>query len=91
MKKIIALLCMLWINLSSAQCVFGEALPLLSKAAMNGNVKEIQRLLESGANIHARTNDGWTVLMFAALSGHTQAIQTLLDNRADIHARVTMA
>ena len=51
MKKIIALFCMCWINLCSAQCVFGGDKPPLFGAVAEGNVKEIQRLLDSGANI----------------------------------------
>ena len=59
-------------------------------AAENGNIEELERLLDRGADINAKDNDDWTALMYASEnSNDTSSIETvrlLLDRGADINA-----
>ena len=46
-------------------------------------------LVERGADVNARSNDGWTPLMSAAYEGHVNIAKFLIDKGADVD--VTMA
>lgn len=45
-----------------------------------------QYLLEKGANINAKTRNGWTALMYASCKGHFDMVKFLVENGADINA-----
>ena len=47
-------------------------------AAYGGRAEIVRDLLDAGANINIRDNDGWTALMFAAMHGHTDVVRTLV-------------
>ena len=47
------------------------------------NPQLAQGLLERGANVHARSNDGWNALMRASYKGYIAVCTVLLDRRAD--------
>jgi len=47
----------------------------------------VSLLLESGANIEAKTRDGLTALHCAARSGHDQVIDMLLQRNAPISSK----
>jgi hypothetical protein len=47
----------------------------------------IERLLEHGANIHARNRAGETALHVAVRCGRKLAVKVLLDHGANVHAR----
>ena len=55
-------------------------------AALNDSKEIFQLLLDNGADINARNNEGCTALMLAAQENNTGAIRTLLDHGADIDA-----
>ena len=59
----------------------------IHNAARNGNVTDVRALLNSGANINARDNDGSTALIWAARFGHLATVRELLDRGANINAR----
>jgi hypothetical protein len=59
--------------------------PLLQAIAAF-NVHEMQRLINLGANIEARGNNGFTPLAAAAVSGFSDGVRLLLECRADIEA-----
>lgn len=44
-----------------------------------------QLLIEHGANVHARGNDGFTSMQFAASRGNTSLVSVLLSHKADIN------
>jgi ankyrin repeat protein len=46
----------------------------------------IADLLDAGANIEARDNDGWTPLMHAAAQDNVPAIQLLVSHKANVNA-----
>lgn len=47
----------------------------------------IRRLIEAGADVNARNNDGWTALMKAATVGNIEVVKLLLKAGADINAK----
>ena len=64
----------------------GGSTPLIV-AALNGQGKAADLLIENGARIDARNNDGSTALHVAAFFGHTEIVRTLLSAGADVNAR----
>lgn len=52
-----------------------------------GNVQEVRRLLEAGADVNARDNLGATPLHHAAAAGHSKLLKLLITEGADINAR----
>ena len=63
--------------------------PLLSYAAMNGDVDVVRRLIERGADVKAANAEGWTALHYAAEAGNVQIVNLLLNHGADANARTT--
>ncbi len=46
----------------------------------------VQALLDAGADVNAKDNNGETALIQAASTGHTETVQALLDAGADVDA-----
>lgn len=65
----------------------GSSLPRLLKAATDGDLSSIRRLVESGQNPNEQ--DGWNTspMMMAAAYGRTDAIQMLLDYGVSVDER----
>ena len=64
----------------------GGSTPLII-AAMAGQGKAVDLLIESGARVNAPNNDGSTALLVAAFFGHTEIVKSLLAAGADVNAR----
>ncbi len=64
----------------------GGGTPLLV-AATFGRVKAAKLLIEKGANVNAKSNDGATALHGAAFFCHTEVVQLLLAKGADANAK----
>lgn len=58
----------------------------IHSAADAGDLGELRRLLDGGADIDEKDNDGWTALHWVANQGHTACARFLLDSGADIDA-----
>ena len=56
----------------------------LLRASKRGDVKTARRLLERGANVHARDRNGFGSLHLAALHGDNDLVELLLDRHAYI-------
>lgn len=59
----------------------------LTSAAAYENVKIVQMLLESGANIEGRTYDGQTALLITAENGNEGVVRLLLEKGVDVEAK----
>ncbi|MDH3467883.1 MAG: ankyrin repeat domain-containing protein [Gammaproteobacteria bacterium] len=61
-----------------------DGLRPLMYAAIVGHVEVAKALLESGANVDAKTNDSRTALMLAAKNGQIEIVELLLKHHADV-------
>lgn len=59
----------------------------LCAAARMGDVKTIQKLLDHGANVNGRDQNGWTALHRASFKGRIEAARALIDNGVDVNGR----
>ncbi|XP_050732504.1 protein phosphatase 1 regulatory subunit 12A-like isoform X14 [Eriocheir sinensis] len=59
----------------------------LHVASAKGYIKVMSLLIEAGADINAKDNDGWTPLHAAAHWGQREAIEILCENMADMEVR----
>lgn len=64
-----------------------QSKPALIAAAQRGIVSVVQVLLDEGANINAKTNDGDTALIIAALEGHADIVTLLTEKGADVNTK----
>jgi len=57
----------------------------LIKASEKGDIKKVTLLLENGADVNTKDNDGWTPLMHAAEKGHKEVVELLIEKGADVN------
>lgn len=60
----------------------------LVRGAFSGDLLEVKRLLENGANVNAKREDGLTALMGASLEGHQEIVELLLTKNPEVDAKV---
>jgi ankyrin repeat protein len=65
----------------------GTRVAPLHSAVAGGNIEIVRELLESGADVHARQDLGFTALHGAAFDGSEEMIRLLLDHGADPDAK----
>jgi ankyrin repeat protein len=61
--------------------MWSPPMPPLVTAAEEGNVAEVERLLQAGEDVGATTANGCTALHKAARSGHTAVVQVCWRHR----------
>ena len=59
----------------------------LMEACIEGNLEEAERLLEQGADVNVKDNDGETALIWAAYRGYTDIAELLIDKEADVNVK----
>jgi ankyrin repeat protein len=59
----------------------------LINAVKEGNLKKVIDLLENGADVNAKNNDGYTALMTASREGHKEIVELLIKNGADVNVK----
>lgn len=59
----------------------------LLDAARQGESEEIKLLLEEGAGVNVKNENGWTPLHWATRNGHADAVRVLLDKGAHMNAK----
>ena len=62
---------------------FAKSAPPLMRAALKGQVDEVRRLLNEGADVNQTIELGFTALILAAMKGHFEVIKVLLEAGAD--------
>ena len=67
-------------------CTTGEWTALHVRAAA-GDAAKVKKLLDGGADVNARAENGRTALLVAAFKGHADVVKLLLEAGADTEAR----
>lgn len=62
-----------------------EELSPLMEAVEQGDIAEIQRLLDEGYDINETTKNGTTPVTYAVLLGKREVVEFLIDNGADVN------
>ena len=60
---------------------------LMIAARFYGHLETISLLIENGADVNAKRNDGVTALMIASLHGDIDIIKFLIENGADVNTK----
>lgn len=55
----------------------------LLKAADEGNLENVKKAINNGANINSSDTEGMTALMYASMKCHLELVKILIDNGAD--------
>ena len=58
----------------------------LGHAAKNGHKEIAELLVENGADVSAKDEDGWTPLFYPAGGGKKEVVEILISNGADVNA-----
>ncbi|UCB47289.1 MAG: ankyrin repeat domain-containing protein [Spirochaetota bacterium] len=59
----------------------------LFQAVKNFDYAEVKRLIEAGADVNARDNRGYTVLIWASAWRQTEVVRALIEAGADVDAK----
>jgi hypothetical protein len=78
----VAMVISLWTNIAAAGLH-----DVLIKAAEQGDISAVKSVIDGGADVNAKMNDGMTSLMYASLGGHLEIVRTLIARGADVNAR----
>ena len=65
----------------------GDQSLTLIKAARDGDLQQVQELLDNGADVDAKNENGVTALMEAYGGGHIEIMKLLLESEADVDAK----
>lgn len=60
----------------------------LSKSLNYRFIPGIKRALDRGADVNAKTVDGWTPLIIASYIGNLNIVKCLVENGADVNAKI---
>ncbi|KAF7692883.1 ankyrin repeat domain-containing protein 49 [Silurus meridionalis] len=71
---------------SLINCYDDDGYTPLHRASYNGHAPVVSFLLDSGADLHARTVDGWTPLHSASCWGHAAIVSCLLRRGSEVNA-----
>lgn len=69
---------------NTSRSKFDEGSKALVRAVIQGRIPIVERLVKAGANVNARSSQGYTMLMIAAGRGHDEIVSLLLGRGADL-------
>lgn len=72
---------------SASGLTWAQALEDSWRAALDGDLPTVQRLIERGASADSADREGSTLLMLAARSGHAPIVSYLVGHKASVNAR----
>lgn len=84
MIKVIILIAIITLGVITCSSNSGKA---LIDAAMDGNFEKVKLLIEKGADVNAKNNNGQTALMYASREGDLEIAKYLVENGTDINAK----
>ena len=61
--------------------------PPLHPQAEKGDLREVNKLIEAGADVNAQDNEGRTALMEALYYGHPEIAKLLIEEGADVNIK----
>jgi len=81
-----------WVGFLILMIFIGEstslaAPPDLLDTSRKGDLKRVQKLLDSGADINQRDNTGFTALHWAAMTNKQEVAKLMIQKKADNNAR----
>jgi len=82
---IMTIIISLWTNIATAG--FNDD---LFEAADQGDIKALISVIDDGADVNAKTDDGLTELMFASMGGHLEIVRELIAEGADVNAKTNV-
>ena len=59
----------------------------IHQAVRGGNIEVVKQAIADGADVNAKTEDGWTPLHFATSVGYEEITELLIAKGADVNAR----
>lgn len=70
-----------------ARLDFGLNSKALAMASMKGYTEIVKLLVENGADVNKKSDNGLTALMHASIGGYLEIVELLIKNGADINAK----
>jgi len=88
MKRILfSIVCISLIPVGFAGADASDKNAQLLQAAKEGNLQNVQILLDKGANVNSKDNYGYPALYFAAQNGHTEIVKIMLKKGAEVNTK----
>jgi uncharacterized protein len=78
---------LLTVGLVFCQVAHGDQNQALTDAAMIGDLKQVQTLLDEGADVNAKDKHGVTALWLASKMNHPHVVRLLLEKGASVNAK----
>jgi ankyrin repeat protein len=73
-------------SLSDKSAPFEATAQLMNAVQYDGSPEAVKLLLDKGANVNAKDNEGWHPLQHAAKRGNLEIVKLLLEKGADVNA-----
>jgi len=67
--------------------VLAGCAPALTGAAARGDINEVNRLLDEGADLNEKDGNGFTAIALAAMNGKSNMVKLLADRGADVNIK----